>query len=255
MQLPRGTFREIRKNVTIESLQATLEKEKFSGVSNISSETISGTLVFKGGKCILIKFQNKSGDRGWEELRKVAGEEVDVALSTLDDPQIQLALEFNKSGRVTRGSVPAHSVSQKAVDPPRPVHASQPVEKKIPAPQKPLPYPAAGAPHLRPPAAPVTAATAPEQRTVIIQGRPPHPPVGLKSPVSIPQPPPPQVYKREVPQQVAEEQQPAEPDDPSSFDEDIDTFDTMDLENVTDKIRTDCKSMIKDLNLDHLLDR
>jgi len=255
MQLPRGTFREIRKNVTIESLLATLEQEKFSGVSNISSETIAGTLVFKMGKCILIKFQNKSGDRGWEELRKVPGEEVDVALSTLDDPQIQLALEFNKSGRVTRGSVPAHSAPQKAMVPPRPVHASQPAEKKVPAPAKPLHPPTAGIPHLRPPATPVTAAPAPEPKTVILQGRPPHPPAGLKPPVSVPQPSPPAVNRREVPRAPAEEPVPEEPAEPTSFDEDFDTFDSMDLDNVADKIRTDCKSMIKDLNLDHLLER
>lgn len=237
--------------MTIESILAAIEQEKFSGVSNISSETISGTLVFKTGKCILIKFQNKSGDRGWEELRMVSGEEVDVALSTLDDAQIQLSLEFNKSGRPTRATGPVHAAPQKAVVTPRPVPV---VETKKPVSQKPLPRSAAGTHHLRPPAAPVLPASAPEPKKVMIQGRPPHPPAGSKPPASVPQPPPAQVQRREAPQQAAEEQQ-EEPSDPSSFDEDIDTFDTMDLDNVTDKIRTDCKSMIKDLNLDHLLDR
>jgi hypothetical protein len=41
----------------------------------------------------------------------------------------------------------------------------------------------------------------------------------------------------------------------SSFEKDIDTFDTMDLDNVTDKIRNDCKTMIKQLHLDHLMER
>jgi len=41
----------------------------------------------------------------------------------------------------------------------------------------------------------------------------------------------------------------------SSFEKDIDTFDTMDLENVTDKIRNDCKTMIKQLHLEHLMER
>jgi hypothetical protein len=41
----------------------------------------------------------------------------------------------------------------------------------------------------------------------------------------------------------------------SSFEKDIDTFDTMDLDNVTDKIRNDCKTMIKQLHLEHLMER
>jgi hypothetical protein len=248
MQLPRGTFREIRRNVTIESLLAEIEQEKFSGVSTFSSETITGTLVFKRGTCILIKFQNKSGDRGWEELQNVSAEEVDVALSTLDEAQIQLSLEFNKSGRLTS----VHPVSQKPAVSPRQAHPARAREQII-APVKPLPPRPAATSHPRHPSVPATAVPAPEQKKVIMQGRPPRPPAGLKPPASVPQPPPTQVQRREVPRQPAGEPQPEQADQ-SSFDEDIDTFDTMDLENVTDKIRNDCKSMIKDLNLDHLLD-
>ena len=43
--------------------------------------------------------------------------------------------------------------------------------------------------------------------------------------------------------------------DTSSFEKDLDSFDAMDIDNVTDKIRTDCKTMIKQLHLDHLMDR
>jgi len=255
MQLPRGTFREIRKNVTIESLLADIEQERFSGVSTISSETIAGTLVFKTGKCILVKFQNKSGDRGWDELRKVSSEEVDVALSTLDDAQIQLSLEFNKSGRLTRGTAPTQTIPQKTVIPVHKTRAAQPVEKKPAAPIKPVPPRVPPASPVRPPFSPAATVVTPEQRTVVLQNRPPHPPTGVKPPTPVPQPPPVLVHRREVPPQSAPEPEPAEPEEATSFDEDIDTFDTMDLENVTDKLRTDCKSMIKDLNLDHLLDR
>ena len=41
----------------------------------------------------------------------------------------------------------------------------------------------------------------------------------------------------------------------SIFEKDIDTFDSMDLDNVTDKIRNDCKTMIKQLHLEHLMER
>ena len=102
MQLPRGTFREIRKNVAIESLLHDLEGERFSGVANISSQSLTGTLVFKTGKCILVKIQNSRGDAGLGELQKAGNEEVDAALSLLGDAQIELALEFNKPCRILK---------------------------------------------------------------------------------------------------------------------------------------------------------
>jgi hypothetical protein len=255
MQLPRGTFREIKKNVTIESLLAEIEHAKFSGISSISSETITGTLVFKTGKCILVKFQNKQGDRGWDELRQVAHEEVDVALSSLDDAQVQLSLEFNKSCRVVTALKPVSPVPQKPSAPAHQVLPVRPVARKTPAPAFIQQKPAAAVPHPHHASVPVTTAPAPEKKTVPLQGPPPHPPAGLKPPSPVPQPPHVQVHRREVPKQTAEEPNPADTSESSSFDDDIDTFDTLDLDNVTDKIRNDCKTMIKDLNLDHLMDR
>jgi hypothetical protein len=35
----------------------------------------------------------------------------------------------------------------------------------------------------------------------------------------------------------------------------FDTFDFMNLDQVTEKIRDDCKTMVKNLHLDHLMDR
>jgi len=95
MQLPRGTFREIKRAMAIESLLRDLEGEKFSGMANISSQSLTGTLVFKAGKCILIKFLSSRGDAAWDELQKARSEEVDAALALLGDAQIELALEFN----------------------------------------------------------------------------------------------------------------------------------------------------------------
>jgi hypothetical protein len=253
MQLPRGTFREIKKNVTIESLLAEIEHTKFSGISTISAETITGTLVFKTGKCILVKFQNKQGDRGWDELRKSAHEEVDVALSTLDEAQIQLSLEFNKSCRVITTAKSGPAVPQKPSAPAHQVLPARPVTHKTPAPLQPKPASAVPHPHHAP--VPVMSVPVPEQKTATLQGPPPYPPAGLKTPAPVPQPLHVQVHRREVPKQTAEEPNPAETPESSSFDDDIDTFDTLDLDNVTDKIRNDCKTMIKDLNLDHLMDR
>jgi hypothetical protein len=38
----------------------------------------------------------------------------------------------------------------------------------------------------------------------------------------------------------------------SSFEKDIETFETMDVDTITNKIRGECKNLIKQLHLEHL---
>jgi hypothetical protein len=241
MQLPRGTFREIRKSVAIESLLKELEGEKFSGAANVSSPALTGTLVFKAGKCILVKFQGHRGDAGWDELQKAAAEEVDAALSVLGDAQIDLALEFNKPFRllkIPRQAPAPAAAARPAPEPPRETY------HKPAAPVAPLKSAVKPAPvrHHGP---------APQATHA-----PPMPP-SLFAKAATPAPQPPQM----PPAPRREEKKPGEPEpaaaesEVSSFETDLDTFDTMDIDNVTDKIRTDCKTMIKQLHLDHLMER
>ena len=132
MQLPRGTFREIRKNTTVEKVLKELEQTKFSGICSLSLDRETGTLVYHSGTCILVKFHEKSGDPGWDELQKYAGE-VDAALSTLDEAQVQLSLEFNKACRLVkagRSGPPRKTHAPYQAVPPAPVrvlHKSAPV--------------------------------------------------------------------------------------------------------------------------------
>ncbi len=239
MQLPRGTFREIRKSEMTGNILTELERTKFSGICSISSGPATGTLVLKSGKCILVKFQGKSGDAGWDELQKGLYEEVDAALSSLDDAQIQLSLEFNKVSRLIMAGKPA-AETQKPAPPTR-----EPVKKPAPPVQpaapvsaaRPAPKPAAAAPPVQPRAAPEPQ---PQKAQTIFQ-RP-----------AMPAPPAQQNKERRA---TPAEESPDTGGSGSSFEKDIDTFDTMDLDNVTDKIRNDCKTMIKQLHLDHLMER
>lgn len=226
MQLPRGTFREIRKSVTIESLIHSLEGEKYTGLATISSHSLSGTLVFKQGKFILIKFQNIRGDPALGELQKAGSEVVDAALSVLGDAQIELALEFNKPCRLTRSGKPVSPVSPRPAmhgtrDPPRAVPERRPAIINSAA--KPAGIPVHPPPHHD-------------------HSPAPHPPVRVSAAGT---PAPASGGGAEEPVQ--------EPD--TSFEDDLETFENMDLDSVTDKIRTDCKSMIKQLHLDHLMER
>ena len=245
MQLPRGTFREIRKNVAIESLLHELDGERYSGVANISSPSLTGTLVFKTGKCILIKIANSRGDAGWDELQNAGNEEVDAALSVLGDAQIGLALEFNKPCRILKSLRQAQTPTSQRGAPPvsLPAPAQKPAASAVP----PLKPPVKPAPvHHRIPApqtAPMTPAHAPM-----------HPPPASKAGAPFP-PSPLMPSLRQDGGKKSEAEIVPEKEHDSSFETDLDTFDTMDFDNVTDKIRSDCKSMIKQLHLDHLMER
>ena len=250
MQLPRGTFREIRKHVAIEDLLHALSGEKFSGVVNISSQTLTGTLVFKAGKCILVKAQNNRGDAGWDELQKSGSMEVDAAISLLGDAQINLALEFNKTCRIlnSRKQAPAH-VSDRI--PPsttrEPIRSMQ--TQKLTAPTaalNPTVKPAPSRSHVPAPqiAIPQTS----------VHSSPSHPVPFSKAAATLPPSPPRQAIWHEDQKKNETDNPPEREHDTSSLDNDFDTFDTMDFENVTDKIRSDCKTMIKQLHLDHLME-
>ena len=58
--------------------------------------------------------------------------------------------------------------------------------------------------------------------------------------------------------QIHEEKKPEDTEfiqadaDSSSFEKDIETFETMDVDSITNKIRGECKTLIKQLHLEHL---
>jgi hypothetical protein len=105
MQLPRGTKRYIKKGTKLEDILEDLQLSKFTGICTISRGPLNGSIVYKSGKLILAEFQSFVGDTAWDELQKIAGENVDVAVSTMDDTQIELSLEFNKSARTGRKQI------------------------------------------------------------------------------------------------------------------------------------------------------
>ncbi len=95
MQIPRGTFRSIKKGVYLGEILDDSSSSRFTGTCTFSSGSINGTLVFNAGICVLAKVQDQYGKEGWKEAHTLADRVVDVALSDLNATQIQLALEFN----------------------------------------------------------------------------------------------------------------------------------------------------------------
>jgi hypothetical protein len=227
MQLPRGKFRSIKKGVPLGDILDEMATSRFSGICSFSSNTVNGTMVFKGGLVILAKVQDQYGDPAVIEARLVVGQVIDAVLSDLDGTQMQLALEFNKHAHVQKaGNWQGVSIQKAELSPvqdsrkkraPEPELKSKPKEKdfikSVPA------TPASPAVPSRPDKE-MTAENLPGTREPPLQGQP------------------------------ASQEPPL-----SSAEKEFETFDSMDLEDVTRKIRRDSKIILKHLELDHLMEK
>jgi hypothetical protein len=257
MQLPRGTFREIKKKTKFGGLLEELQQTRFTGICTISIGTANGIIVFKSGKRILAKFQNIVGDAAWHELQKIVEETVDAALSTLDEAQIQLSLEFNKPCRIVKAGK-----AERSPLPPTPSTQPQPVKKS------PLtrPKPAGDVPiknHQKPVipertaalnrSFPVESLHIPELSKKTVTNHPattahkPSAAIPLQSQVYTQRP-----YEKEI---LKDEPSHRADSNSRNFDKDIDILETMDVEAITNKIRGECKIIIKQLQLEYLTER
>jgi len=228
MQLPRGTFREIRKKVVIQDLLAEFEDTRFTGTCGIVAGPATGSFVFQNGACILAKFHGQAGDAAIREMQQSARDAVDVIISTLDEAQVRLSLEFNPACIVL--TEPASDTGN-----------SPPIHHTAPARTSPVVHPAA-------PAAP--ASHRPGRRVLIAGGVPVTKGDGGQTQVS------PRVAAH-VPPKTPEAKTPGTDTagEPEDLESEMDALDSMDLDLVTSRIRGECKTLVKHLDLDHLLER
>jgi hypothetical protein len=256
MQLPRGTFREIKKKTKFGGLLEELQQTRFTGICTISFGTANGIIVFKSGKRILAEFQNIVGDAAWDDLQKIVEETVGTALSTLDEAQVQLSLEFNKPCRIVKAGK-----AEQSPLPPTPSTQPQPVKKSPltrPKPTEEVP--------IKNHQKPVIPERAPLNQSVPVENlHTPEPSKktitnhlttkGHKTSAAIPLQSPVHIQKQDAKDILKDEISNQADSGSSNFDKDIDTFETMDVEAITNKIRGECETIIKQLQLEHLTER
>ncbi|MFA4861074.1 hypothetical protein [Methanoregula sp.] len=228
MQLPRGTFREIKKHEKIRLILEALGHERFCGICTLSYPAGKGTLVFRHGDCILAKVMALYGDAGLLDLLPFLDETGDAAITLLDEAQLRLALEFNKKALVKKPGILAvariaksHHLSVSLADANPPAGTGSPSGTE----------------------------------TVILRSHTP------KKMVSA-QPHTPHNASRSAPRNTLQDEHDIADggldgtgSGSTSFDQDMETLDSLDLENVTNKIRGDCRTLVKQLDLEHLLER
>jgi hypothetical protein len=271
MQLPRGTFREIKKNTVLGALFEELQQTRFSGICSISYGMANGIIVFTSGKRILAEYGSSIGDAAWEELQNIVAERVDAALSTLDMTQIQLSLEFNKSCRMVK-------IGKAEQFPSSAITLSQPqLEKKSPLPHSKPTEVVSAKSNLNPD---ITETSASNRSVMVAKHhlketskKTDHTHASktpLKHSDTIPLGSKGYIHRTEEKGAHTDETsqladinssdfdkdidtiETMNLDAISSFDKDIDNFDSMNLETMTDKLRGDCKEILKQLNLEHL---
>jgi len=254
MQLPRGTFRYIKKDTKLGGILEDLQLMKFSGICTISFGSANGTLVFKSGKRILAEFRNIIGDAAWNEFQKIQGESVDASVSAMDDTQIELSLEFNKTCRIGKGKPEQSPSFSPIMDRISPVKKSAHISigESLPI----------GVKKIQKPQIPEISATHPKVTFESLRIQEPQT-VPKKLPSPSPEIHPPAIHQHspEFPAGTGEKKRGEEEyessgeGDSRSFDCDIDTLETMDVDIMTSKIRGECKTLIKQLRLEHLTER
>ncbi|KQC07342.1 MAG: hypothetical protein APR55_04080 [Methanolinea sp. SDB] len=233
MQLPRGTFRTLKRGISLDELAYELKNERFSGSCTITRDKSEIVMVFRNGSLILARYDDMEGNAAWERIKGIGTDMVDAALSSLSEAQLGLALEFNSNARIQRATlqerrasvIPLKSVETKKPDittdkgiptsntqksrqekPPSLTYEKEVIRKNIPP----------------------KSDTIPHQKEIVITEKIPE-----ETDASIPNSP-------------GEEQ--------SSSCQGLDALDSMDIETMTQKIRNNCIVMIEKLHLEHLIE-
>jgi len=100
MELPRGKFRALKRNISLISLLRILQTHAFRGSCRINRDGSTILLVFYQGKIILAEYDNLAGDAALNMIYTHRFARIDAIISDLDDAQIRLSLEFNPSWNV-----------------------------------------------------------------------------------------------------------------------------------------------------------
>ena len=240
MQLPRGTFQGIKKDIGWTDLLEELQGMRFTGSVNIEVDRKVLNLVFRKGKMILSEFGSDRGDAALEGMRSLGNRNVDASLSEMTDPQLSLALEFNPESKIQNSSrSPRAAPEEKAINiqPARPEEPRETQQELIAREtEKPVP--------------PVSS-TGPSEVISLVEaierghmGDKPEKP----GPIPLPGPPD-ERYSHQ--KKVADLE---ESEDNESMARDLRALDAMDLDGMSDKIRTNCRFIVEKLNLGHLIE-
>ena len=103
MQIPRGTFRALKRGCSLPALIQELRDSAFTGFCRIARGSGSITLVFEKGTIRLAKYDALEGDAALERIFQSGLVTVDAVLHDLSPVQLDLAMEFSPLSVVKTG--------------------------------------------------------------------------------------------------------------------------------------------------------
>jgi hypothetical protein len=103
MQIPRGTFRVLKRGCSLPALIQELRASAFNGFCRIALRSGSITLVFEQGTIRLAKYDALEGDAALERIFQSGLVTVDAVLHDLSPVQLDMAMEFSPSSIVKTG--------------------------------------------------------------------------------------------------------------------------------------------------------
>jgi hypothetical protein len=112
MQIPRGTFRTLKRGCNLFTLIQELHDSAFNGFCKSVHGSSSITLVFKNGNIHLAEYDALEGDAALERLFQNGTITVDAVLHDLSSVQLDLAVEFNPSSVVKSERIGISAVQQ-----------------------------------------------------------------------------------------------------------------------------------------------
>jgi hypothetical protein len=226
MKLPRGTFHSIKKGILFHLLLEEMEKTRFTGYCTISFGLETCTLVLNSGIYILADYDKHEGEHAWQKMQKLLEMKVDASLTTLNTAQLELVREFNP-----------HAILPSFVrkSPTRQVRTgttSSGTKRKDDVSGNAVPGGSSGQQKKQVPnPGPQTATT--EQ----------HPAPLISTPGTAQSPG----------EQQASGTEPEESG--TNIERDLEALENMDIDEMTKKIRENCKVTIEQMDLDHLIEQ
>ncbi len=225
MKLPRGTFHSIRKGILFRSLLDEIEKIRFTGYCTVNNGIETCTLVLNSGIYILANYEQLEGHPAWQKILTLLDMKVDAGLTTLNTVQLQLAREFNPHATLQISAIKSQKrqirtgISNLGTRRKEDIPGNATRENHFEHQKK---------QDLTP---------GPE---IVLAEKPPSEQVTTPSTLQSPDKQPITENGQEV--------------DGTCIDRDLEALDNMDLDEMTKRIRENCKVTIEQLDLDHLIE-
>ena len=226
MKLPRGTFHSIKKGILFRSLLEEMEKTRFTGYCTISFGLETCTLVLNSGIYILADYDKLEGEHAWQKMQKLLEMKVDASLTTLNTVQLDLAREFNP--HATLPSFVRKSPTTAGQDR---NNQSRYQEEKMTF--REMWYRGMSGATEKTGSTHGTSTSTTEQHPAPGRSQPPEP--------------------RNLPVSNRHQEQDTE-EMGSNIERDLEALDNMDIDEMTKKIRENCKVTIEQMDLDHLIE-